>query len=155
MHLQFRRFQLEYYPEYASWFVDPELNRQLGPMDKDWLDAVLSEAESEGVTWAVFRENEMIAVVETFFDLRDQLAVIITGLATKPPFRGQGIGTAVLRMILSYHQHRGITKHIAYISVNNSAGQRCAEKAGFLVVTSKPDEHGFIKLQHDSPLHNP
>jgi RimJ/RimL family protein N-acetyltransferase len=148
MHLQFRRFQLEHYPEYASWFVDPELDRQLGPMDRDWLDAVLSEPESEGVTWAVFRENEMIAVVETFFDLKNNLSAIITGLAVKPHLRGQGIGTAVLRMILSYHQHRGITKHIAYISIDNLAGRRCAEKAGFVSVTSEPDEYGFIKLQH-------
>ena len=49
MHLEFRRFQEEDYPEYASWFTDPELNRRLGPIDQDWLEAVLCESESEGV----------------------------------------------------------------------------------------------------------
>jgi GNAT superfamily N-acetyltransferase len=148
VHLQFRRFQQEYYLEYASWFVDLELNRHLGPMDKDWLDAVLSEPESEGVTWAVFRDNEMVAVVETFFRSGNGSSAVITGLATKPNLRGQGIGTTVLTMILSHHKRKGITNHIAYISINNKAGQRCAEKADFVRVTSKPDEHGYIELRH-------
>lgn len=148
MHLELRRFQLEYYPEYASWFVDPELNRHLGPMDQDWLDAVLSEPESEGVTWAVFRDAEMVAVVEIFFDPRDPLSAFITALATKPNLRRHGIGIAVLQMILSYYKHKGILKHVAYISIDNEAGQRCAEKAGFVKVTSKPDEQGYIELQH-------
>jgi RimJ/RimL family protein N-acetyltransferase len=151
MHLQLRRFQLEYYPEYASWFVDPELYRHLGPMDKDWLEAVLAESEAEGVTWAVFRGHEMVAVVETFFGPKDSgndASAVITGLATKPNLRREGIGTAVLRMILSDHKRKGITKHVAYISIDNPAGQRCAEKAGFVSVTSRPDEHGYIELRH-------
>ena len=148
MHLQFRRFQLEYYAEYAAWFVDPELNRHLGPMDQDWLAAVLSEPESMGMTWAVFRDNEMVAVVETFFDSENDSAAVITALAAKPNLRRQGIGTAVLRIILSHHKHKGITKHVVYVSIDNEAGQRCAEKAGFVPVTSKPDEHGYIKLRH-------
>ncbi len=42
MELVFRRFQQTDYPEYAAWFVDAELDRQLGPMDQAWLDAVLA-----------------------------------------------------------------------------------------------------------------
>ena len=148
MHFQFRHFQLEHYPEYASWFVEPELNRQLGPMDKNWLDAVLSEPESIGVTWAVFHDNEMVAVVETVFDPKNQARAAIPALATRPDLRRQGIATAALQLILSYHRHKGITEHVAYISIDNTAGQRCAEKAGFVPVTSTPNEQGYIELRH-------
>ena len=117
-------------------------------MDRDWLEAVFSEPESEGVTWAVFRDDEMVAVVETFFESEHDSSAVITGLATKPGLRRQGIGTAVLRMILSHHHRKGITKHVAYIAIDNEAGQRCAEKAGFVPVSSKPDEHGYIELRH-------
>jgi RimJ/RimL family protein N-acetyltransferase len=148
MNLEFRRFQREYYPEYVSWFVDPELNRHLGPMGEDWLEAVLSEPEAEGVTWAVFRDDQMIAVIETFFDPSDSLSAIITGLATKPDLRRAGIGTTVLRMILARHRRKGIVKHVVYISINNPAGRRCAEKAGFVPIKVEPDEHGYIWLWH-------
>lgn len=36
---ELRRFHETDYPVYAAWFVDPELNRRLGPMDQAWLDA--------------------------------------------------------------------------------------------------------------------
>jgi hypothetical protein len=68
MELEFQRFESEHYAEYASWFVDAVLNRYLGPMDDEWLEATLSGPESAGVTWAVFRGKEMVAVIETVFD---------------------------------------------------------------------------------------
>jgi ribosomal protein S18 acetylase RimI-like enzyme len=148
VHLQFKRFQLEHYPEYASWFVDSELNRHLGPMDKDWLNAVPSEPESSGVTWAVFRDNVMVAVLETAFDPENPVRTAITALATRPDLRQQGIGISCLRLILSHHRRKGITEHVAYISMDNTAGQGCFEKAGFAPVTFKPDEQGYIELQH-------
>jgi GNAT superfamily N-acetyltransferase len=148
MNLQLKRFQREHYSEYASWFGDPELNRCLGPMDTDWLNAVLSEPEAAGVTWAVFRGPECVAVVETVFDPQKRLPVAITALATRPALRRQGIGTAVLELILSRHERQGITEHVAYIWRDNPSGQRCAEKAGFVPVTSEANERGYIEFRH-------
>lgn len=147
MNLVFKRFEREYYPEYESWFSDPYLNRQLGPMDEDWLDAVLSEPPSEGATWAVFRGNEMVAVLECVFDPSRKLPAGITALATKPDLRQGGIGTAVLQTILALHSGQGIIEHVAYISKNNQAGQRCFEKSGFMPVTPEPDENGYIEYR--------
>src|SRR5690242_10925250 len=128
MHLELKRFEREYYTEYAAWFSDPELNRYLGPMDQEWLEAVLSEPESAGTTWAVFRGAELVADVETVFDPENRLPAGIMAIATKPSLRRQGIGATVLQMILSLHKKKGIIEHVAYISVNNRAAQRCAEK---------------------------
>jgi GNAT superfamily N-acetyltransferase len=147
VNLIFRRFRSEYYPDYASWFSDPELNRRLGPMDRDWLDCVLSEPEAAGEVWAVFRGPELVAVVETAYDPQGTLPAAITGVATKPALRRQGIGVAVLRHIVAVHRSRGIAEQIAYISVDNLAGRRCAESAGFAAVQAEPDEHGYVEFR--------
>jgi RimJ/RimL family protein N-acetyltransferase len=148
MNLEFKRFQNEHYPEYASWFSDPELNRHLGPMDVGWLEAVLSQAESEGRTWSVFRDVEFVAVIETVFDEEHRWSAGITALATKPGLRRQGIGATVLQTVIALHRRMGILEHFAFISIHNEAGQRCALKAGFRAVTSQPDERGYIEFRH-------
>lgn len=144
MHFEFKRFQREHYTEYASWFVDPELNRHLGPMDEAWLEAVLAQPESEGVTWSVFRGSELVAVVETNFDPQNQSPAVIKAIAIKPTLRRQGIGSSVLQRMLSIHNAQGFVEHLAYISVNNPVALHLVEKAGFIPVTAQPDEHGFI-----------
>ena len=148
MQLEFKRFQREYFSEYAVWFTDPELNRHIGPMDQDWLEAVLAQPESEGVTWAVFRNGEMVAVIETVFDPARRMPAAITAIATKPDRRLQSIGSTVLREILLLHQRQGFVEHVAYISMDNPAGRACAEKAGFVPFTSQPDERGFLEFRH-------
>ena len=148
MHLEFRRFRREYFAEYAAWFVDPELNRHLGPLDQDWLAAVLAQPESEGVTWAVFRDGEMVAVVETVFDPLRRMPAAITAIATKPDRRLHGIGSTVLREILLLHKRQGFAEHVAYISIDNPAGRACVEKTGFVPVTPQPDECGFLEFRH-------
>jgi ribosomal protein S18 acetylase RimI-like enzyme len=146
--LELKHFQREHYAEYASWFVDPELNRHLGPMDQTWLDAVLSRPESAGVTWAVFRGTELVAVAETVFDPEGFLPAGITAIATKPGLRRQGIGTIMLQQILSLHKSKGIVEHVAYVSPHNPDGRRLLEKAGFVVATVEPNEHGYIEFRH-------
>ena len=148
MDFELNRFQQEHYAEYASWFADPELNRHLGPIDQGWLDAVLSQPESAGVTWAVFRHRELVAVVETVIDPKNQLPAAITAVAVKPSLRRQGIGTSVLRLILSLHKNKGILEHVAYISLDNMGGQRLVTRTGFVPVRSEPDERGYIEFRH-------
>jgi len=150
INLEFKCFQIGHYAEYASWFRDPELNRHLGPMDQTWLDGVLSQPKSAGITWAVFRGFELVAVVETVFDPENHLLAGIAAIATKPVLRRQGIGTRVLQQILLLHKHKGFVEHVVYVSVHNSGGRRCVEKAGFVAVTAKPDERGYIEFRHHS-----
>jgi len=145
MDLEFKHFRQEHYPEYASWFTDPDLNRWLGPMDTAWLDAVLCEPQSVGVTWAVFRDAALVAVVETCFDLQDPLVCYIRAIATKPALRGSGIGTAVLQHLFDRHARQGIAKHTTYISTHNPGSIRFFERLGFVRTTSEPNAHGYAE----------
>ena len=149
MNLEFKRFDQDYYPEYASWFADADLNRHLGPMDYDWLEAILSEAETKGATWAVFQGGELVAVGGIKFDTDNQL-VIISEIAVKPTLRRQGIGTAVLKQILSLDQKEGFYSHLAYISLDNQPAQHCMEKIGFRRATSTPNEQGYLEYRYES-----
>jgi GNAT superfamily N-acetyltransferase len=147
MELEFKRFSRECFAEYAAWFVDAELNRWLGPMDEEWLECVLGEDDSEGETWAVFRDAELVAVVECVFPPSDPTSPIISALATKPALRRQGIGAAALQHLLALHRSRGIAEHGARIAANNAVGLQCAVKAGFVLVSSEPDQHGYVDLR--------
>lgn len=153
--LEFKRFQREFYPDYVAWFVDPDLNHALGPMDTDWLEAILALPEAEGAIWAVFQGNEMVAVIGTAFDAENNLPVGITELAVKPGLRQHGLGTAVLRKLLSRHHAQGFTEHIAFVDQNNLSGQRCSEKAGFRRVSEEPNEHGYHTYRHTYQSTNP
>ena len=148
INLELKHFEREHYAEYASWFIDPELNRHLGPTDEVSLEAVLSQPKSAGVTWAIFRGIQLIAVVETVFDPERRLLAGITAIAVKPTLRRQGIGTMVLQQILSLHKSQGIVEHVTYVSIHNSGGRRCVEKAGFVPVTTEPDKRGYIEFRH-------
>lgn len=148
MTLEFRRFQADYYAEYATWFADIELNRRLGPMDQEWLDSVLAEPAAEGITWAVFRDAELVAVIETGFDPQGQLPTVILGIAVKPSLRRQGIGKAVLQKILALHYAQGRHEHIAYVAQDNQSARRLIESIGFVSTGSEPDEHGYLEFRY-------
>ena len=149
MNLTFKRFGRQHYPEYAAWFIDPELNHALGPMDEEWLDAILAETEEEGITWAVFRDGEFVAVIETRFDPQKVLPAAITALAVKPALRRQGIGRAVLEKLLADHHMQGRGSHLCYIHKDNSASLLLCEGLGFVAV-GQPNPHGYVEYRLDS-----
>jgi GNAT superfamily N-acetyltransferase len=148
MDLEFRQFGKEHFVEYASWFADPDLNRQLGPMDEAWLELVMRGGEVSGdETWAVLCDGQLVAVVEALVDSEHPASYTIGAVATNPVLRRQGIGTRSLQHVLDLHKSRGIVEHSARVSVDNWAGRRCAAKSGFEPVSSVPDEHGYLELR--------
>jgi RimJ/RimL family protein N-acetyltransferase len=153
MDLEFKKFQQEYYADYYSWFTDPMLNRELGPMEQDtleeeWLTSTLAESDSEGITWAIFRNNKLVAVAEVFFDPGDSDRAHIRSIAVQPALRGQGLGVGVLQHILKLNYRRGIHRHTALIMPANFASQRCFAKVGFKTLSAEPNEQGYIEFEH-------
>jgi hypothetical protein len=53
--LQIRKFLREDFPEFRTWFADPELNRRLGPMEEDdeWLDVL---SQQDAIEYSIFRD---------------------------------------------------------------------------------------------------
>ncbi len=148
MVLKFLPFRREFYDEYASWFSNPELNRHLGPMGNDWLEAVLSEPESDGATWAVFRDKELVGVVEIKYPTGYQMPAGITAVAVKPALRGQGIGSEIVREILSRDHAKGLLDHVGYVSPGNPGAQRFLEKLGFARIGVDPSRSRYIEFRH-------
>lgn len=147
MKLTFQRFQEQDFQAYALWLVDPEQDRWLGPMGQEWLEAVLSEEESEGATWAVFRAGMLVTVAETAFDLKGNRAAV-TALAVRPKLRKQGIGTA-LEELLDVHRREGLLEDVAFVREDNRTAQRCLERVGFMPVTPEPNENGYLEFRYD------
>ncbi|MEZ4865049.1 MAG: GNAT family N-acetyltransferase [Caldilineaceae bacterium] len=152
MKLDFRRFDQAHYPVYKAWFADPELDRRLGPMNQEWLDYVLAGQETEGITWAVYRDAEFVAVLETVFDPQQQLPAAITAIAVRPNLRGQGIGTAVLQQILALHRGQGIDDHVLYIAQDHTSARRLVERAGFVQTAAAPNEYGYLEFRCHNQL---
>ena len=143
MKLVFRRFREKNFQAYGSWFLDPELDRRLGPIDREWLGAAL--LRKDRATWAVFRDEVLVTVVETVFDPENKLAAV-SALAVKPDLRGQGVGTAVLKQLLATHR-KGVRRHVAYVKVDNRAARRCLEHVGF-VLSAEPNAYGYLEFRH-------
>lgn len=54
------------------------------------------------------------------------------GIALRPEFRGQGLGTAAQRLLVAYrHLHTPVHRLEAFTEVDNVGEQRALEKAGF------------------------
>src|SRR5262249_55078432 len=112
--VQFRKFTRADFPEYKSWFMDPELNRQLGPMDDEWLEYVLNE--QDGAQYTIFRDDEIVAVLGILLPDERRPDYYITDLAVKPSLRGQRIGSGTLQKLFELLPLKPGQKWRAFVS---------------------------------------
>ncbi len=94
----------------------------------------------------MFRDEVLVAVVETVFDPESKLAAV-SALAVKPDLRGQGVGIVVLKQLLATHRKRGVRRHVAYVKVDNQTARRCLEHVGF-VLSAEPNAYGYLEFRH-------
>ena len=146
MELEFRRFQKKDFQAYALWFTDPEQDRWLGPLDREWLEAVLSEGE-EGVTWTVFRDEVFVAVAETAFDPEGGRAAVTT--LQPNPASQTGYRYDCFEELLDWHRREGVRKHIAFVHEDNRTARRCLERVGFELSSAQPNEYGYLEFRID------
>lgn len=97
--MQIRPFQAEDYPPYESWFTDPVLNAQLGPMDRDWLEHVLNDTGS--TQYSILRDDQLVAVVGVCLPDEAHPYYFVTDLAVRPELRGSGVGRSVMALVMS------------------------------------------------------
>lgn len=145
MNLTFEKFNPQHFPEYRSWFEDPDLNRNLGPaVDQEWLDSVMNE--SDGCQYSVFDGEALIAVVGIKFPDDEHPTYGITDIAVKPRLRGRGIGSQVLGHLMALHPPKPGESWVAFVDERNPRARAFLEKQGWICDSDQPDEHGMFKL---------
>ena len=150
MVLKFIEFTAADFPEYRSWYEDPELNKHLGPpIDQEWLDYVM--AWSDGCEYSVFDVGELVAVVGIWFPTAEHPTYTISDLAVKPQLRGRGIGSQVLADLMTLHKLSSGQSWAAYVHVSNPRAKSFLEKHGWLCKCEVPDEHGMLHLTFANP----
>lgn len=97
--MQIRPFQAEDFPPYESWFADPVLYAQLGPMDRYWLEQVLSDADK--ALYSILRGDLLVAVVGVCLPTSAHPFFFVTDLAVRPELRGTGVGRAVMALVMN------------------------------------------------------
>ncbi|MBD9630628.1 GNAT family N-acetyltransferase [Pseudomonas sp. PDM19] len=103
--MQIRPFQLGDIPPYESWFKDPLLDAQLGPMDRYWLEQVLKDADK--AQYSILHGGQLIAVVGVCLPTAAHPYYFVTDLAVRPELRGSGVGRAVMTLVMSRPELQG------------------------------------------------
>ncbi len=115
--MQIRPFQAGDFPAYESWFADPVLNAQLGPMDREWLQHVL--ADTAGAQYSVLRGDELVAVVGICLPAEAHPYYFITDLAVRPELRGTGVGRQAQALLMTHPDLQGSTLWRAGVMPDN------------------------------------
>ncbi len=101
-----------------AWFEDPVLDRELGPLDEEWLEHVLTD--DGGVQLVVEAPSgEPFALVGCVWDA-DGLEHGITDIAVDPMRRGQGLGRDAVDAVLRWHGHPATARWIAFVDPENT-----------------------------------
>ena len=105
----------------------------------------LAELENRGVSYCLVARNNSQEVVGfcSFWRVLDELH--INNLAVAPPSRGVGVGTALLRAVLSQGARLGARRATLEVRRSNDAARRLYERLGFSVA-------GVRRAYYTSPV---
>jgi RimJ/RimL family protein N-acetyltransferase len=135
----------------GSWFDDPETGRWLG--GRDWPENLLrlvadpprehrGSAVRERAGWIATLDGEAVALIDTEV-YEDRTAAV--SLVVAPAHRRRGIGGAALAAIgRLLARSYGVDALIGGVEQHNDASHRCVKAAGFVAITERPDDEGFV-----------
>jgi RimJ/RimL family protein N-acetyltransferase len=149
--IELRPFTPDLLDAVAPWFDDAESVRWLG--GRDWPGNLLrlvadppqehrGSAVRERAGWVATLDGESVALIDTEI-YEDGTAAL--SLVVAPAHRRRGVGAAALAAIgrLLARSH-GVDALIGGVEQHNEASHRCVKAAGFVAVTDRPDDEGFI-----------
>ena len=139
------KFKPEDFEEYKSWYKDVNLAKELGPMDKEWLNAVLKE--KDGQEYSAFNKENLVAVVGIKFPNTEHPYYFITDIAVKPSLKNQRIGSQVLQKLIELHTLKHVRSWQTVVNVRNVEAKLFLERNGWICKTEVPDEHGMITFE--------
>ncbi len=148
VELQYQLFVEAHFEEYSHWFEDQSLNRYLGPIGDDWLEAALTSKPEEGTTLAVIHADTLVAVADLYFGpgLNE---CVTAGLAVKPALCRRGYGTRIIETLKTWY--RKLTVHV---DPSNQATLAFLSKAGFLQQSVGVSDSHMQTLSYELPEQN-
>lgn len=128
-NIQYHKFRESDFSAYQSWFSDPQLNQQLGPLDEDWLDYILADATGQQFSFTHF--NALIAVAGISSPTAHFPYYVVTDLTVRPDLRMQGLGRIILKLLPSMVRRGCAQVWRANVNPNNTAAIQLFEKSGW------------------------
>ena len=145
-HSDLRLFAATHFTEYLSWYADAELNDQLGPMDDEWLDFVLTD--QEGRQFSYLEDGRLSAVIGVAPD-PDKDVWVVTDLAVNPALRRHGIGRRALTAVTEYGEFLSRPRWLAYVMSGNPVAHRFFTAQGWQCVAGPEGEDGMYSFRRD------
>lgn len=113
-----------------TWFQDDRLNRQLGPVDTEWLDHVL--AATDGVHLVAIELGKPIGLIGIVWATPEHPFHGITDLAVRPGLRREGYGRRILSEVLTWHGHPDISRWVAFVALDNEPAINLLQSSGWI-----------------------
>ncbi|MEU9806167.1 GNAT family N-acetyltransferase [Mycobacterium sp. NPDC050853] len=111
-----RRFCRDDWDWVQEWFRDPVLDQELGPLDDEWLEHVLTDPGSAELV--VIRESEPVALVGCVWG---PIEHTVSDIAVPRSLRRSGVGSLALRAVLTWRGHPPVSRWVAYVHPSNPA----------------------------------
>lgn len=146
--MELRVFSAGDWPWVQDWFRDPILDRELGPMDTDWLDAVLSERD--GVQLVAIIQARPVALVGCVWGHQPDGLHGVTDVAVAPGMQRRGIGSRALDLVLEWPGHPPSRGWMAVVNPLNVVARSFLTKQGWQ--EGAPQEGGMIRFEKHCPL---
>ena len=127
MHI--RRFHEKDFATYKSWFADPELSANLGPLDQEWLEYVLNDVT--GDQFVAFEKGEMVAVCGVIYPSSSAPHFFIADVSVYPPAKRFGVATRLLNELQTRLDSEKTYSWKASIDRNNLPAIRLVERLGW------------------------
>ena len=124
--MELRQFSVDDWSWVQEWFQDALLDRELGPMDADWLGAVL--AERNGVQLVTTIQTKPAVLIGCVWGTDRHSSHYITDIAVAPGLRGQGLASRPLQLVTTWPGHPPIAKWTAFVNPRNSPAQSLLRK---------------------------
>jgi len=146
MPLTFRPLTRSDNVEYATWFEDADLARELGPA---WTDEEMTEVldDAGGCVWAVARGEELVAVVSVTFPDADNPTFVIDALAVRPDLRGAGVAQDVVADVRAQHELDYGEYWMAFVNEGNGRAKRFFEKLGWECAGQPSANDGMFRFE--------
>lgn len=127
--MEIRRIHATDWDWIQQWFQDEDLNRELGPLDQEWLEHVLNQ--SDGVQLVAEQNGQPIGLIGCAWGDGRNLPHAITDIAVAPPLRGNGQAGAMLEAVLAWPGHPPCRKWVAFVFPENQRACRFFTRLGW------------------------